>query len=582
MAVTDYNANTNWANEEKYLNNLISSGQNVGWATNQLNDLNAAKAQYSTPAATGGSSGSSGSGGAAPQQSDGDVYYNGVQINDPIMQQVVREQQGTSAPVQQGTAAPAQQDVYYNGVKINDPIMQQVVAGTPNTGGGSAEAGQPYQTTYVDANGNPQTGYIINGTTYTDAAGTNPVGVGSVVTSADGTRWIKTPTGSMRYDLYLTQQGNPAPSVATPTLTRTSGAPDLQSLLDSWLRDAQNQAQGQIDYATQLGVNELTRAEQDAQQQFQTQRNQISVAEVNALDNQALYAERRGDRGGIGQAQYDSIMNTAAQNQLAVNQAQTQLSTDTARQIADLRAQGEYQKADEMLQLAQTYLSQLISLQQWAAQFNMSALDFNNQLTQWETEFQLEVAQLTGDYGGMATLSMQGNLAEAGLAAAEAGIMPSESQLAAMQQVYGYTPDMILGLITAQGLGGTYTPAGGTYAPSSPGSTDGVDNGSLTPDQVSQLQAAVGVTPDGRWGPRSRAAALASYGTEDPDEAWQVYQERTGKGQSDYHYIAVKNGVDQMLAEGRPRTEIIEYITDARDGGNITLPEAQLLINYIR
>ena len=46
------------------------------------------------------------------------------------------------------------------------------------------------------------------------------------------------------------------------------------------------------------------------------------------------------------------------------NQAQTKLSTDTARQIADLRAQGEFEKADALLELNQTYLSKLMEIQQ--------------------------------------------------------------------------------------------------------------------------------------------------------------------------------------------------------------------------
>lgn len=50
-----YNANTNWENEEKYLNNLIAGGGgNATWAQNQMKELNAAKAQYgtSTPTST--------------------------------------------------------------------------------------------------------------------------------------------------------------------------------------------------------------------------------------------------------------------------------------------------------------------------------------------------------------------------------------------------------------------------------------------------------------------------------------------------------------------------------------------------
>ena len=42
-----YNAGTNWANEEKYLNGLISQGGgNAAWARQQMNELNAARQQY--------------------------------------------------------------------------------------------------------------------------------------------------------------------------------------------------------------------------------------------------------------------------------------------------------------------------------------------------------------------------------------------------------------------------------------------------------------------------------------------------------------------------------------------------------
>lgn len=42
-----YNANTNWSNEEKYLNGLISKGGgSASWAKNQMEELNAAKQQY--------------------------------------------------------------------------------------------------------------------------------------------------------------------------------------------------------------------------------------------------------------------------------------------------------------------------------------------------------------------------------------------------------------------------------------------------------------------------------------------------------------------------------------------------------
>ena len=238
----------------------------------------------------------------------------------------------------------------------------------------------------------------------------------------------------------------------------------MQNYLDQWYQSAQQQQQNTVDFGTNQAILELLRNKQDAEAQYQEQRNQIAIDEAKAKDNQALYAEQRGDKGGIGAAQYDTIMNTAAQNRLQVNSAQTKLATDTSRQIADLRAQGEYEKADALLTLSQQYLSQLMSLEQWAAEYNLSVAQFNASLKQWQAEYDLKVADLLGSYNGMPTLSakqfafnqqqyqdslkadQEKKLASAGEILLAAGIMPSASQLAAM----GMTETDAQSYITAQ------------------------------------------------------------------------------------------------------------------------------------
>lgn len=249
----------------------------------------------------------------------------------------------------------------------------------------------------------------------------------------------------------------------------------MQSQLDQWLETAKTQQTGQIDYATQQGVTELQRAEEDAQEQFQTQRNQVDIDEAKALDNQALYAEARGDKGGIGQEQYNSVQNTAAQNRLAVNKAQTKLATDTARQIADLRAQGEFEKADSLLSLTQSYLSQLMQLQQWGLNFNLSIDEFNASLKQWAAEFEMSQAELTGQYQGAPTWAAaqaeKELLADAGWALLGAGITPSASQLQAM----GLSSSQAADMITAATLGGGgygYGGSGGSGGSNGSGSGD--------------------------------------------------------------------------------------------------------------
>ena len=237
-------------------------------------------------------------------------------------------------------------------------------------------------------------------------------------------------------------------------------ANDLRDLLSQWQDSALKQQEGRIDYAVQQAITELERALEDAQPQFKEQAESVAKEERQALDNSALYAEARGDKGGIGKEQYNEIQAAAAQNRLAVQQAQTKLSTDTARQIADLRAQGEFEKADAALEIAQTYLSQLISLEQWAAEYNLSVDQFNENVRQWEAEFQLAMqqfqvdtdlayGQLTGVLGnGQLTLSAKKELASMGEALLSTGVMPSAEQLDAM----GMTQSQAQAYLTAKQL----------------------------------------------------------------------------------------------------------------------------------
>jgi len=223
---------------------------------------------------------------------------------------------------------------------------------------------------------------------------------------------------------------------------------ELQNLLQQIVDSEKQQANAQIDYGVEQGVNELTRAMEDAALQYQTQRDQATADELRALDNQALYAEARGDRGGIGEAQYASIQNTAAQNRRAVNDAQTKLGTDTSRQIADLRSKGEFQKADQLLSITQSYLKDLMGLEQWALEANMSVDQFNSQLQQWVDEYNLNVqkfltdldlsaSQLTGVFANgkqtaAAKKQLNESLASSGSALLSAGVLPSRQQLEAM------------------------------------------------------------------------------------------------------------------------------------------------------
>ena len=287
-----------------------------------------------------------------------------------------------------------------------------------------------------------------------------------------------------------------------PTTPEAAGMSDpatimsqMTELLNQWKEASAQQQTGQIDYATQQAVTELERALADAAPQYQTQRNQIAADERKAMDNAALYAEARGDRGGIGQEQYNLIQSSAAQSRLAVSQAQTKLSTDTARQIADLRAKGEFEKADALLTLTQTYLSQLMSLQQWQANYAMDYAQFQEALRQWQVEYEQNMAQLTGTLpGGELTFAakQQENeqLASIGKALLSAGVLPNDSQLAAMGMTKTQAQDYLIvqGLASAAGSGtGSGSGSGsGTKTGSGSGTKTGSGSGASGGKYVAQ------------------------------------------------------------------------------------------------
>ena len=299
-------------------------------------------------------------------------------------------------------------------------------------------------------------------------------------------------------------------STATPDLRYAEKAPDLTPYLDQWRQSAEAQAEQQADYAAEQGVKELQRAEEDAQKQFQTQRNQVDIDEAKALSNQALYSESRGDKGGIGAAQYAAIQNTAAKNRLTVNQSQTKLATDTARQIADLRAQGEFQKADSLLEISQTYLTQLMQLQQWALSYNMSVDDFNNEVDKWKANYEMQVSEITGTFRGQQTFAAkkaeEGKLADAGAALLDAGLMPSSAQLSAM----GMTKSQAQSYINAV-KAATAGSSGSGSGSGSGGGGWGYDTHGYSTADIKALQRAAGIDVDGVWGPQTQAAWEAGY-----------------------------------------------------------------------
>jgi hypothetical protein len=216
---------------------------------------------------------------------------------------------------------------------------------------------------------------------------------------------------------------------------------------------AAKQHQMSIDNAMRQEADAMKLAEREAAAQYAEQRRQTDLAERQALDNSALYAEARGDRGGVGQAQYNAIQAASAKNRADIQQAQTKMASEVTRQIAQMRRQGEYKKADALLSLSQQYLSQLNDLKRWETESNMSVDQANNALAQWQMNFEQAAKQAAADQAyrdQQMTLAQQEfaynqnrdamndalnatkNIANQGWSVLELGVMPSAEQLAAM------------------------------------------------------------------------------------------------------------------------------------------------------
>ena len=307
----------------------------------------------------------------------------------------------------------------------------------------------------------------------------------------------------------------------------------MQDALRQAAEAAGKQQTERIDYETAQGIANLKQAQREAEAQFQVLRDQTDIDGRKALDNQALYAEVRGDRGGVGREQYGAVQNTAARNRLAVNRQQAELADETRRQMEQLRSQGEFEKADALLALSQSYLSELVSLEKWAAEYDLDTAKFQTELEQWRQEFQLKEGELLGTYNGQSTLAAQKQtaaeeqdrqklLADAGTALLKAGIQPSAAQLAAM----GMTAAQAAAQIRAQAA-----------CRSSSGSGGSTGSGTGSAQDYEGLFRAARDSVDSRSfiaNNYRRFGFTAATGLWDAYQTWVVQQQDSGKVKLDF------------------------------------------------
>ena len=113
------------------------------------------------------------------------------------------------------------------------------------------------------------------------------------------------------------------------------------------------------------------------------------------------------------------------------------------------------------------------------------------------------------------------------------------------------------------------------------------NNGSRSEAEIKAMQNALGVTPDGKWGPKTQEAALKQWGTTSADEAWSAKGSQLGEPvASDYadwdagdwegYFAAIRQSEGQAAAEEELRlfaskglipTQMVNYAAIGARGG---------------
>ena len=320
---------------------------------------------------------------------------------------------------------------------------------------------------------------------------------------------------------------------------------DLSEYLEELYAAQRRQTLANLNNAYQQNVNAINRAGEGVDARYQNARNQAAGASELAARNFAEYAAASGLNSGAG-GQAELARNVTLQNNLNdINTAEAEVYADLELQLSN--AETEYNNAIAQAEasndfaLAESLYQEKVRVQQELVnqQMQQYQMDLQNRQLAFQQQ-QAEIAnqqwQQQFDYG--VEQDRKSALAAAGAGLLNQGIMPGAEQLEAMglstEEAQAYINNLsILNSFSAAGRGGGSDGSSG----------GGYDNGSRTTEEIMRMQEALGVTPDGYWGPATRAAANG----QSADEAW----ESMNNGYNEANFRAAMNSLSAMLAQGK-------------------------------
>lgn len=235
---------------------------------------------------------------------------------------------------------------------------------------------------------------------------------------------------------------------------------------------------------------------------------QAWVAKRLAEKNLGQQLSASGYAGGMADSQKISLESNYQGQLTEIEKQRLQTVKDLEAAITNAQLTGDMQTAQQLATMLQQIESEWNSYVQ--SQKQMDASNYWNQKQLDNQNYWKEQEMATQNKGDAYTRA---------LTLISQGFMPDDETLTAAG---------ITRAAAQQKLDQQLAVAGGTgsdeYTPRKTPASGGYNNGSLTMDQVKQLQQALGVTADGLWGSRSQQAA----GGLTADQAWAaLVQDRT-------------------------------------------------------
>lgn len=288
-----YNEKTNYANERKYLNNLISGGGgNAEWAKNQMKALNSAEQKYGNSGG-GSSGGSSGGSGGGYTQKTGKAYY--YDTEGPTQTGWVREDGSAPNSNYKDTTPYAKGTKGSYGIDMSRDMRWA----------GKTVQKNGYAITY-DENGYAVSAINVrNGAAREDLANVYPR------VDADGELIYPTYADGTRGSGYAGTSGGYGGGVFGGAISRkSSGYTEPQQVTDlsDYLRDMYRQQMqanlSALEGAYNANVTRLRRQGELAPQKYDAMRNLAAAQNELSRRNFGEYAAARGlNTGTSGQAE---------------------------------------------------------------------------------------------------------------------------------------------------------------------------------------------------------------------------------------------------------------------------------------